>query len=113
VIVRKPWLAGILLVGIFATRSALAQKLSPIELVISALSYGLVAFLMLRFGILATAAGVLVQSFLTAPFTTQGSAWYAWIGWLNMAALAVLVLYGLRIALAGQSLFSARLTADD
>ena len=113
VIVRKPWLAGILLMGIFAMRSGLGQNFSPVGIIVSALSYGLFAFLILRFGILATAAGVLVQSFLTSPFTTQGSAWYAWIGWLNMAALAVLVLYGLRIALAGQSLFSARLTTDD
>jgi hypothetical protein len=113
IIVRKSWVAGVLLVAIFTLR-AILQHNSPINAYVTTpLSFGLFAFLILRYGILATTVGLIVQGLLSAPFSTLGAGWYAWIGWFCIAILAGLVFYGLRIAMAGQSLFSQRLIADD
>lgn len=113
IMVRKSWAAGVLLVAIFTLRAVLQHNSSINAYVTTPLGFGLFAFLILRYGILATTVGLIVQALLHAPFTTQGSAWYAWIGWFCLAIFAGLVFYGLRNALAGQSLFSPRLIADD
>ncbi len=71
-----------------------------------ALGMGIILFVLLRFGPLATAAGVLCfHLLLDYPITTQLSAWYAGIGITGLALLLALALYAFHTSLGGQPLF--------
>lgn len=70
-------------------------------------------YLIVRFGLLATAVFTFMQNLMNVPITTDTSAWYAWMGWLGVAIIAGVMIYGARTALAGQPLFGGVLTAED
>lgn len=84
---------------------------TPFDAFLNAL--GLVVFIrvLLDFGVLAIAVQVFVSNLVTGPITIHGT-WYAWIGWLGVGVLAALMIFGAKIALAGQPLIKGAF-ADD
>jgi serine/threonine-protein kinase len=99
------WIAGGAFVIIWGAR-AVAQHGPVLDTyVLNTAVLVLIVFMMLRFGILATATFIFVSGILGAPLTTDSSAWYAWMGWLSVAVIAGIVVYGVRIGLAGKPLF--------
>ncbi len=62
--------------------------------------------LFLRFGLLSWVFGSYYFHFLEFPLTTDSSAWYAGTSLFLLVVLALIAIYGFRIALAGRPVFS-------
>jgi len=72
--------------------------------------WGILILLLVRFGLLATAAAGLCNSiFNTYPVTLDFSAPYAAAGLFGMLVIAAYALYAFRISLAGRPLFEDKL----
>jgi hypothetical protein len=70
--------------------------------------WGLMVFLLIRFGLLAIVAQGFVNGLLSEwPLTMQGSAWYAGIGLTGILLLAALAFYGFYTSLGGRPVFGA------
>ena len=73
----------------------------------------MLAFTLIRFGVLATVASsyaaLMIEIF---PLTTNWSAWYAPAALLAIATLVALALYGLVTTLKGRPLWPAKLDAS-
>jgi hypothetical protein len=66
-------------------------------------------FLMMRFGLIAFAAGFWIWQFFNAfPLTLDSSAWYKDYGYAILALLAVIVVIAFRKSLAGRPILAAR-----
>lgn len=107
---RKEWFAAAVFVLIYALPSFLTG--GPISG-----AFGLVLavahiFVFLRFGLLALVFGFYFNHFLQFPLTTDSSSWYAGTSLFLVGVLAALAVYGFKIALAGQPLFSGARLED-
>jgi uncharacterized membrane protein len=81
--------------------------------IFNALAWGVSLFVLVRFGLLATAAGAMFASVLQwFPITTQLSAWYSGIGLTGLALLLGLTAYAFHSSLGGQPLFG-RVSLED
>ena len=69
------------------------------------LAVTLCAWILVRFGLLATVVAYAVVAFLTLPITTDSSAFYFGNGLLVMGLVFALALYGFFTSLAGRPLF--------
>jgi hypothetical protein len=67
--------------------------------------WGLLAFLLIRFGLLAFAAQWIFANLLSYPLTTQGSAWYAGISLAGILLMAAMAFYGFYTSLGGRPAF--------
>lgn len=109
---RNRWATLVGFIAIFSVRLYLTGA-PRINVAINIIAIAAIGYLMYRFGLVA----VVVFQFTTsvvegAPFTTQGSAWYAWMGWLVVAIIGAMIYYGAKIGLAGQPLFSGKFAED-
>jgi uncharacterized membrane protein len=81
--------------------------------IFSALGWGIFLFLLVRFGLLATAVAVLFKVvFVLFPVTTQLSAWYSGIGLTGLALLLGLTVYAFHTSLGGRPLFGRAMVED-
>ena len=99
VILRKEWLAGIAFTALFALRG-LSGSFPGIDLPTAAIVYGLIVFVLLRFGLLAMVAAIFVTDM--APelaFTTNLTAWYGSGTLLVILIVAVLSIVAFRYSL--------------
>lgn len=103
-ILRKEWLAA----GAFALIVAPLFEGSggPIAVAFGLVQAAAIILVFLRFGLLALVFGNFFGHFLEFPLTADSSAWYAGTSLFLLLALAALAVYGFRIAVAGQPLFS-------
>jgi hypothetical protein len=101
-VLGNQWLTAVAFVGIWAVRGFLQGGVSPLDMVLNIASLALLAWLLIRFGLLAVIIETLVENLFLSPITVQGSAWYAWMGWLGVGVIAALVIYSSRTALAGK-----------
>jgi len=115
ILLRRTWIT-VVVVFVIWTANGVAfgvSDLSPISLIIDALLYSSIAIVLLRYGIVAFAADMLVFELLMGfPITTQLSAWYSGIGLTGLALLLALTLYAFHTSLGGQPLFG-RATLED
>ncbi len=112
-IVRNKWVAAVVFIAFWVARSVLAGGLSSPAFIGGLMSLVLLVVLLMRFGLLAIVAEVFFESIQLAPYTLQGSVWYAWMGWLAVAVAMGLVIFAARNALAGNSLFGKVAFAED
>jgi hypothetical protein len=110
-ILRSAWIAGIV-VAVVGMLLSLGNNndeypwISALFLVILYVSFLLV---LKRFGLLSLVVGLVVQSVLLQfPATIHLSRWYAAPSLAGMTAIAALTIYGFRMALAGQPVFSMK-----
>jgi len=112
--VQRRWLAAVLFV-LLMTLIVLPSYgrpslLTTIRLVIM---QTVVAFTLIRFGVLATIAALYAAFVIEIfPLTTNWSAWYAPAALLAIATLVALALYGLVTTLKGRPLWPAKLDAS-
>jgi hypothetical protein len=109
-LVRKPWIAAVLLVGIFTTLKAATSSGSggPILWAFWTVIYGILVFLMLRYGMFALLAMIFViNSTVSNYMTTDFTSWYGLSSFAILIVLAGLALWGFRVSLGGRPLFSA------
>jgi len=78
VLLRRPWLAGVAFVALFATSRSLGSEHAAVHIPSSIAIFGIVAFAGVRFGLVALAAGLFtVDLILGAPMPASPSSWYA------------------------------------
>jgi hypothetical protein len=112
--VRRRWLAAVLFV-LLMTLIVLPSYgrpslLTTIRLLIM---QTVVAFTLIRFGVLATIAALYAAFVIEIfPLNTNWSAWYAPTALLGIATVVMLALYGLVTTLKGRPLWPARLDAS-
>ena len=106
-LVRRRWLAALLLVAVLALIFQPAYVLAfPIVAMFGALTAGLVAYALTRFGVVTGMAVLFVHLLLRSfPLTTHLSAWYAQSALLAMASVLALAIYGFHTTLAGRPLW--------
>jgi serine/threonine-protein kinase len=110
VLLRRRWLASLAFVVIFAAPSLLASRYLPLEGPVQLAVYSIAALAVVRFGLVALAAGILtVNLLLNVPVTASLSSWYA--GSMAFVFLSVLALavWGFYASLAGQHLWKGEL----
>ena len=103
---RKEWAAAAAFVLLFTLLSAARSQFAPVVLVTSLIYWGLLVFLLIRFGLLAFAAQGLFKRYLQFfPLTTQSSAWYAGISLTGILLMAAMAFYGFYTSLGGRPVF--------
>jgi len=106
VLLRSEWAAVVVLLLILTARDALSSDSLLLGGIFNALAWGVQLFLLVRYGLLATAAAVFLNIvFASFPITTQMSAWYSGIGLTGLALLLGLTVYAFHTSLGGRPLF--------
>jgi serine/threonine-protein kinase len=78
VLLRRPWLAGVAFVALFAASRSLGSDHPEVQIPSSIAIFGIVAFAGVRFGLVALAAGLFtVDLIIGTPMPASASSWYA------------------------------------
>jgi protein kinase-like protein len=102
---RRKWLGAVPL-GLLFLMLHLSGENLVIELPFAVLMAALLVFVVLRFGLLAVAAGGLVASLMTvSPLTLDFSRWYAGRSLLALTVVVAIALYGFRAAFGRRPIF--------
>jgi hypothetical protein len=105
-LLRNEWAAGVALVLLVTASTAAGSRFDPVAIVGVLIFSSLAVFVMLRFGLLALVANVVVFNILqNFPLTTEWSAWYSGIGLAGILLVAALALYGFYTSLGGRPAF--------
>jgi hypothetical protein len=112
--IRRRWLAAVLFVLVMTlVLMASYRRPSLVTTARLAIWNTILAFTLIRFGVLATVAALytafLIEEF---PLTTNWSAWYAPLALLAMTTLVALALYGFVTTSSGRRLWPAKLDAS-
>ena len=106
VLLRKQWIAATAFVAIISIVAAIGSTAVRVNTLDSALLPGLLAFVLLRFGLLASIVALTSLGLLSAcPPTLDLSAWYIGLVPIPLLAVAAIAIYGFRTSLAGRPLF--------
>jgi len=107
VIVRKDWIAAIVIVLLGAGTNTGGEN--PLfTFAFAAVIWLSILLILKRFGLLVLIVGLVVQNVLQVfPVTLRLSQWYAGPGLTGILAIAALAIYGAHAALAGKPIFSA------
>lgn len=104
-ILRKSWLASIVVALLFSLTALGAQHLFTEALFTVSFNF-IILLILLRFGLVALAAFFFaVQLVSNMPITTPLSAWYAQGGILAVVTILLVAFYGFQVARAGKPLF--------
>jgi hypothetical protein len=110
---RRKWLAGMVFVLIFLTVNIAGGADSPAAIVAATLIFMVVAFSVLRFGVLTLGACVFVFYLVSAaPITTDTSAWYFAGSAFMMATIAALSLWAFYRSAGGERLWKQLLSDE-
>jgi serine/threonine-protein kinase len=106
VLLRKQWLAGPAFVIIMSVVPSIGSATLRLDIMEGAIFFGAVAFVLLRFGLLAAIVAYVSYNLLaTFPPTLDLSAWYIGLVPIPLVAVALIAIYGFRTSLAGRPLF--------
>jgi hypothetical protein len=105
-LLRKQWLAAVVVVVVLAAMYAPNEANPFIGWPINIVFFGLMVFILMQFGLLAVAVALFVAVFVNQfPVNTDWSVWYAGEAAFTVLFTVALALFGFRTALAGQPLF--------
>jgi serine/threonine-protein kinase len=106
VLLRKQWIAAAVFVAITSIVPAIGSATPWVDICGNALFFSVLAFVLLRFGLLAAIAAEASLELLTAcPPTLDISAWYIGLVPIPLLVVALIAIYGFRTSLAGRPLF--------
>ena len=106
VLLRKQWIAATAFVAIMSVIPAIGSATPWVDIPENALLFGVLAFVLLRFGLLASIVAFASLDLLSAcPPTLDVSAWYIVLVPIPLLAVASIAIYGFRKSLAGRPLF--------
>jgi hypothetical protein len=112
-LVRRKWLAISIFVLLLTLASAPYVTGPLFAVARSAVFFGMIAFALARFGVLAASAAVFAGAALVDfPLTTNWSAWYAPSSLLAMCVVTGLALYSLATTLSGRPWWPDKLDAS-
>jgi hypothetical protein len=110
VMLRKQWLAVAAFTLIFTVMRWLTSVNPIADVPVQFLVYGIAAVVVVRFGLIALAAGIFTVDILgSTPMTTNFSVWYASSSMVALLLVLGLAIWSFRTALAGQPLFKQEL----
>lgn len=110
VILRKPWLAALAFVAFWTFIKIYGEHHFWIQVPVQVAVYTIAAIVVLRFGFIALAAGILVADLLlSVPITTSFSAWYASGSVFVVLLVFAMAIWGAYTALAGRKLWQQQL----
>ena len=110
VILRKPWLAALVFVAIWVAIKTFDSHHPWIDIPTYIAIYGIAAFVVLRFGFIALAAGMFsVDLLLNIPITTHFSSWYMGGSLFVLLTVTAMAVWGFYTALGGQKLLKENL----
>jgi hypothetical protein len=106
VLLRNQWLAGAAFVLIFAVPRLLVSNYPLVDLPAQLLIFAIAAVVVLRFGLLALASGLIVANLLlSAPVTGNASAWYFASAVFVLLSVAAMATWAFQASVAGQKLW--------
>jgi hypothetical protein len=110
---KRRWVAGVFFVLVLTLLLTPGYWSSPLTTARSVTFQTIVAFTLIRFGVLATVASLYAVFMIeTFPLTSNWSAWYAPAALLAIATLVILALYGLVTTLKRRPLWPKILDAS-
>jgi serine/threonine-protein kinase len=111
VLLRKQWIAATVFIAIMSIIPAIGSATPWLDIPGYALYFGVLAFVLLRLGLLAAVAAYTSLYLLDAsPPTLDISAWYIGLVPIPLLTVALIAIYGFRRSLAGRPLF--RISGD-
>jgi hypothetical protein len=106
VLLRKEWLAAIVLVAIFAFPRALSSTYVSVEIPAQILVYSIAVIIVLRFGFIPLACAVFTINLMAnVPFSTDLSAWYMTTSILALLSVVALASWGFYHSLGGEPIW--------
>jgi serine/threonine-protein kinase len=106
VLLRKQWIAATAFVALMSIIPAIGSANPWVSILEGALFFGVLAFVLLRFGLLAVIVAITSLELLsTCPPTLDLSAWYVGLVPIPLVVVALMAIYGFRTSLAGRPLF--------
>ena len=108
-VLRKDWIAGTLFVAIITFATAIGSTTPWVDFPVNALAFGIFAFALLHFGLLAAIVTSTVSQILALGWLLDFSAWYAGMAVLPFVLIGLLAVYGFRVSLGGRTLFNQEL----
>jgi len=106
VLVRNRWVAAALFVVLFAFPRVLTSHNLVVDTLVWVIIYGIAAFAVVRFGLIALAiASFTANVLLNLPYTLDFSRWYAPTVTCMVAGFVLLAIYAFYTCLAGQKIF--------
>ena len=108
IVLRKDWLASIAFLALFVSMKTVGSDYIKVEAVLQLLIYGTAVLVVVRFGLVALAAGMFsADVLLNVPLTADFSNWYAANGVLVVFSVVALTTWGFYTALGGRSPWTA------
>ncbi len=106
VLLRKEWIAAIVLVAIFALPRGLSSTYMAVEIPAQILVYAIAVLIVLRFGFVPLACAVFTINLLAnVPFSTDFSAWYMPASTLALLSVVALAGWGFYHSLGGEPIW--------
>jgi serine/threonine-protein kinase len=106
VLLRKEWIAGIVLVAIFAVPRGLSSTYMAVEIPAQILVYAIAVLIVLRFGFIPLACAVFtINMMANVPFSSDFSAWYMPASILALLSVVALAGWGFYHSLGGEPIW--------
>ncbi len=113
-VVRRDWIAAVLLSGLMVVVLGPASARSVWDLILLAFQLAVFIVLLLRFGVLALMAwGFVAVGIGMMPLTLDPSAWYFPASLTKMAVVGGLAVYGFLVSLGGRPLFGKGILGEE
>ena len=107
-LLRKPWAAGVAFTAVFTFLHVIGLQHPVFQATSAVLIYGIAAFALVRFGLIALAFAVFTANLtMNVPITFDFSRWYASYSMSGIVIVLAVAAWGFHTALAGQSLFKS------
>jgi serine/threonine protein kinase len=103
-LLRKEWIAGLAYVVVITFATSTSSTTPLVDYPLNAMAFGVFAFTLLRFGLLAAMVTSLVGQVLAFSWMFDSSAWYAGMALMPSVLVAMMTVYGFRVSLAGRKL---------
>ncbi len=112
IVLRREWVAAIAFVLLFASMKTVGSDFPKVEAVLQFLIYSTAVVVVVRFGLVALAAGMFCADvLLNLPLTADTSNWYAANGILASLSILALASWGFYNALGGRNPWANSVTA--
>jgi serine/threonine-protein kinase len=114
VLLRRPWVAYVVLVAISAAFAMTATPAAPVARAVTTTITVIIAlFLLTRFGLLAFLVGIVFSYWQAIPLTMDPSSWFFPASVLTMLLFAGIAVYGFVVSIGGQALFRDPVFSSD
>jgi serine/threonine-protein kinase len=110
VLLRKEWIAAIVLVAIFALPRGFSSQYASVEVPAQIIVYGIAAIIVLRFGFIPLLCAIFTINLLAnVPFSADFSTWYMPASIMALLSVVALASWGFYNSLGGETVWRPEL----